>query len=134
MKNLKLTIFAASLIFLVSSCTIRLVDFTTISTKNVNLGIDKSQGTRVEGKASYFLNIGFNLKDAIDDAMEQAGTGYDLLIDGVVSYQNLPFVTVVKVEGVAVNAAKMRLSMTEEEYNNWLSENKAIEVKEDKTK
>lgn len=134
MKNLKLPILAASLIFLLASCSHRLVDFTTISTKNVNLGIDKSQGTQVEGKASYFLGIGFNLKDAVDDAMEQAGTGYDLLIDGVVRYQNLPFVTIVKVEGVAVNAGKMRLGMTEEEYNNWLSENNAIEVIEDKTK
>lgn len=134
MKNLKLPILALSMIFLTASCTYRLVDFTTISTKNVNLGIDKSQGTRVEGKATYFLGLGFNLKDAIDDAMEQAGTGYDLLIDGVVTYQNLPFVTIVKVEGVAVNAAKMRLGMTEEEYNSWLSENKAIQVIDDKTK
>lgn len=134
MRNLKSPILLAVAILLMSGCTFRLVDFTTISTKNVSLNIDKSQGKRVEGSAAYFLNIGYNLKDAIDDALEKAGPGYDLLIDGVLRYQSFPFVGVVKVEGVAVNAQKMRIGMTEEEYNKWLSENKAIVVVEDKTK
>lgn len=131
MKNLKLPIFAFTMVVLLASCSHRLVDFTTMSTKNVNLNIDKSQGTRVEGKAVYFLGIGFNLKDAIDDALEQGGPGYDLLIDGVVRYQNFPFVTIVKVEGIAVNAQKMKISMTESQYNNWLTENKGVEVIKD---
>lgn len=134
MRNLKSPILLAVAILLMSGCTFRLVDFTTISTKNVSLNIDKSQGKRVEGSAAYFLNIGYNLKDAIDDALEKAGPGYDLLIDGVLRYQSFPFVGVVKVEGVAVNAQKMRIGMTEEEYNKWLNENKAIVVVEDKTK
>ena len=55
-----------------SNCTFRLVDFTTISTKNVNLNVDRSKGKKTEGKKTYFLGIGFNLKDAIDLALENA--------------------------------------------------------------
>ena len=57
-----------------SSC--RLVDFTIISSKNVTVDV-KKDAPRVSGK-------GFQLKDAIDHAIEKAGPGYDALIDGVV--------------------------------------------------
>lgn len=69
-------------------CSQRLVDFTAISTKNVQL-----QGTRAEKRAVgkdcawYFLSIPLgvpNMEEAIDRAIEAAGTEYNALVDGVV--------------------------------------------------
>ncbi|MDO6736637.1 hypothetical protein Q4548_02075 [Wenyingzhuangia sp. 2_MG-2023] len=100
----------------------RLVDFTVISSKNVNLaGIKKSEGVRVEASKSYFLGIGWNIKDGIDKALEQAGPQYDMLIDGVVRYSSFPFVATIKVEGTAVNSETMVAKMGQEAFNQWLS-------------
>ena len=104
-----------------SSCTTRLVDFTVISTKNTNMIVDRENAKQTNGKASYFLGIGFNLKDGIDDALENAGTKYDMLVDGVVSYQRIPFVDVIKVKGLAVNSRGIQSSMTHEEFKKWCS-------------
>ncbi|MDO6801068.1 hypothetical protein [Wenyingzhuangia sp. 2_MG-2023] len=105
-----------------TSCSMRLVDFTVISSKNVNLaGIKKSEGVRVEASKSYFLGIGWNIKDGIDKALEQAGPQYDMLIDGVVRYSSFPFVATIKVEGTAVNSETMVAKMGQEAFNQWLS-------------
>jgi len=125
MKLTKL-LFAAVLFFSLQSCTFRLVDFTVISTKNVNMSIDKTKGKKTEGKKSYFLGIGFNLKDAIDNALANAGVGYDLLVDGVVRYSTFPFVSVVKVEGIAVDTNKMKAELGEEGFNEWLRGQKDV--------
>ena len=120
-KNFLFVVFFISL-FTLSSCTFRLVDFTVISSKNVNLNIDRSQGIKTEGKKSYFLGIGWNVKDALDDALENAGPDYDLLIDGVVRYSSFIMLTV-KVEGVAVNSKKMKASLGEKGFEKWCKEN-----------
>ena len=65
---------------LMSSC--RLVDFTIISSKNVSLDV-KKDAPRVKAG-------GATVKDAVDKAIEKAGSGYDALIDGVI-YQRLFF-------------------------------------------
>ncbi len=119
MKLTKL-LFACVLLVSLSSCTTRLVDFTVISTKNADLRMDKSKGKKVEGQKGYFLGFGFNLKDAIDRALESAGPDYDLLVDGVVRYTSLPFVTKVSVEGLAVSTSKMRAELGEEGFDKWL--------------
>ena len=70
-----------------TGCAYRIIDFTVISTKNVQ--IDGPRGDkRTVGKdcAWYFLSIPLgvpNMKEAIDRAIESAGTEYDALIDGV---------------------------------------------------
>lgn len=122
MKSRRLLLLAGALTLMVSSCTIRLVDFTVISSKSHELGFDKREGKRVEGSATYFLNIGFNLKDALDDALEQAGPEYDLLIDGVVTYSSYPFVTVIGVKGIAVSSRNLRASLGEEGFEKWCLE------------
>lgn len=109
-------------IMTLSSCSTRLVDYTVISSKNVDLNIDRAQGKKTEGKKSYFLGIGFNLKDAIDIALESAGPEYDMLVDGVVRYGSYPFVSTVTVEGTAVNTADMRTAMGDEKFENWLKD------------
>lgn len=109
------------LLISMSSCSTRLVDFTVISTKNTNMIVDRENAKRTEGKATYFLGIGFNLKDGIDDAIQNAGTEYDMLVDGVVRYKNLPFVTIIEVEGLAVSSRSIQTSMTDEEFEQWCS-------------
>lgn len=105
-----------------TSCSMRLVDFTVISSKNVNLaGIKKSEGVRVKAEKVYFLGIGWNIKDGIDKALEQAGPQYDMLIDGVVRYGSYPFIATVTVEGTAVNSETMVAQMGQEGFNQWLS-------------
>lgn len=119
MQNKFTSIIAILLVFFLSSCTYRLVDFTVISTKNAEIGVDRTKGRQTEGSKAYFLGIGWNLKDALDIALENAGPRYDLLIDGVVSYQPIFFVAVVKVKGVAVSSADLKASLGEAGYEEW---------------
>lgn len=108
---------------LCSGCSMRLVDFTAISSKNVNLGLDRSQGVQVEGSEAYIFGFGWNIKDAMDEALEEAGSEYDLLMDGVVRYANYFFVSTVTVEGTAYNSRAMQTAMGNAAYEEWLSSN-----------
>ena len=112
-----------------TSCSYRLVDFTVISSKNMNLEVDRTKGVATEGKKSYFLGLGWNIKDALDEALEKAGPEYDLLIDGVVRYGSYPFVATVTVEGTAVSSKQMKESMGVANYEKWLKEQKVVSEK-----
>ena len=126
-KNLLiLTLLLGSL----TSCSVRLVDFTVISSKNVNLDIDRTQGKKVKGEKSYFLGIGWNIKDAMDKALETAGPEYDLLIDGVVRYGSYPFISSVTVEGTAVSPKAMKNKLGETGFKDWLNGKKLTYDKE----
>lgn len=134
MKKFNNSILLGLLIFTAisfSNCTFRLVDFTVISSKNVNLGVDRSQGVKTEGSKSYFLGFGWNIKDAMDVALEKAGKEYDLLIDGVVRYSSFPFVLVVKVEGTAVSSSKLKETMGDAGYEEWLKTKNVSLIKEE---
>jgi hypothetical protein len=102
-----------------SGCSMRLIDFTVISSKNVNLKIDKSQGIRVSGNSNGFLGVGASIKDAMDNALMSAGPDYDLLIDGVVRVNDYVFVSGYRVEGTAVSTTKMKAMMSPAEYEAW---------------
>lgn len=126
-KNLLiLTLLLGSL----TSCSVRLVDFTVISSKNVNLDIDRTQGKKVKGEKSYFLGIGWNIKDAMDKALESAGPEYDLLVDGVVRYGSYPFIASVTVEGTAVSSKAMKNKLGEASFKDWLNGKKLTYDKE----
>lgn len=115
------TLLILSVILLsLSSCSVRLVDFTVISSKNVSLDLDKSKGKQVKGSKTYFLGIGWNIKDAMDKALESAGPQYDLLVDGVVRYGSYPFVASVTVEGTAISSREMKNSLGEAGFQEWL--------------
>jgi hypothetical protein len=69
-----LSMVAIATMISLTSC--RLTDFTIVSTKNVTID-SKKDAPRTTGK-------GWTVKDAIDQAIEKAGPGYDALIDGVI--------------------------------------------------
>jgi len=126
-KNL---LILSLLVLSLSSCSIRLVDFTVISSKNVSLNIDRTKGVKVKGEKAYFLGIGWNIKDAMDKALEEAGAEYDLLIDGVVRYGSFPFVSTVSVEGTAVSSRAMKNELGEAGFQDWLKGKKMTYDKE----
>ncbi len=83
-KLAPLAVVAASLAL--SGCVQRIMDFTVISTKNVE--IPGTRGEKVEGEDIKSIVIVFptgqpNIKAAVDNALEK-GNG-DVLIDGVIS-------------------------------------------------
>lgn len=112
--------------FSLSGCSARLVDFTTISSKNVNLDFDKSQGQQVEATESYIFGFGWNIKDALDEALEKAGPEYDILVDGVVRYGSYFVVATVSVEGTAISSSQMRESLGEAGFQEWLKEHEVF--------
>lgn len=112
-------LFLAFMCLSLTSCSNRLVDFTVISSKNASIDADKKKGIATEGSKTYILNLGFNLKDALDNALENAGPEYDLLIDGVVTATNLVFATKVTVKGTAINSRDMAMQLGKEEFENW---------------
>ena len=104
---------------LLSSCTARLIDFTMISSKNIALKYDTS-ARRVSAKAS-------SIKDAMDKALESAGPGYDMLIDGVVYYSSYYVVVwvIVKytVEGTPVKSSELRARLGDSGFEDWCRAN-----------
>lgn len=116
-------------LFLLSGCTIRMVDFTVISTKNARVpSVEK--GPRTEGKdcvVVFLFPWGIpNMKEAIDNAIESAGPEYDALVDGVVYMQNHNFLIGVqcyKVEGTPINTKKA-VSFNKEQPDNLLKHSK----------
>ena len=110
-KKLQLVLCLICILF-TSACSIRLADFSILSTRNVNLEkIDldsKPQVKGVVGKDSSFIFLfipfGFpHLEDAVDDALNK-GNG-DVLIDGVLYSKNWWFIfgqLILEVKGTVV--------------------------------
>ena len=94
MKRRLLSLLMGVIFIAAAGCTTRLVDFTVISTKNIELsrGADLKRGTlRVEGidKTHIIIIIPTgvpNMEEAIDRAIESV-PGAVALIDGVVSHR-----------------------------------------------
>jgi hypothetical protein len=93
---------------LLSSCNQRLVDFTVISSKNVTLRLSEDgKGPRAEGRDMKFCGRP-ELKEAIDKALENAGPGYDALIDGVVYQRNEFIKQGWVVQGTPIKTSKLK--------------------------
>ena len=122
---LKLAVLVV-LLSTISSCSYRLIDFTVISSKNVSLKIDKTQGIRVSGSSNALLGIGVSIKDAMDKALQSAGPEYDLLIDGVVKINDYFLVAGYKVEGTAISTSKIKASLGKEGFEDWCKEHKVF--------
>lgn len=109
---MKKLIFTLSVVGLMSltSCNVRLIDFTVISSKNVTLRLpDDAKAARTEGKDMKFCGRP-ELKEAVDKAIQAAGPGYDALIDGVV-YQRNEIVRIGwVVQGTPIKTSKLKSS------------------------
>ena len=80
-----------------------------------------TKGKRVEGKSIGFMGLGATVKGAVDKALEGAGPGYDLLIDGVLYTENYFFVSGFKVTGTAVSSRELRAALGEDGFKQWLA-------------
>lgn len=131
MKKFSFLIAFMAVIMMMSSCSYRTLDFTIVSTKTYSLPINKSAGTNTEGKSMGFLGLGVSIKDAIDNALSNAGPGYDLLVDGVIYTKDNVFVTGYKVVGIAIKSADMRAELGEDGFKEWCSNHNINLVDED---
>lgn len=94
----------ACAVFAVAACSIRLTDFTVISTKNVNVPNVKT-AARTEGKHCAFFSAP-NMKEAIDRAIESAGPEFDALTDGVLWLKQGLFKKCYVVQGTPISTKK----------------------------
>jgi hypothetical protein len=95
---------------IITSCNQRLIDFTVISSKNVTLRLpDDAKGPRTQGKDMKMCTQPM-LKAAVDKAIENAGQGYDALIDGVIYSRNELFRVGWVVEGTPIKTSKLKAS------------------------
>jgi hypothetical protein len=130
MKKIMIGAFMLIGIMTFTSCSSRLVDFTVISSKNVSLKIDKSQGKQVSGTSMGFLGLGASIKDAMDKALQSAGPDYDLLVDGVVRINDYFLVSGYKVEGTAISTSKMKASLGQKGFEDWCKANNVFDATE----
>jgi hypothetical protein len=91
-----------------------MLDFTVISSKNCTIP-SSARGDMTEGLSEVKFFLGFrltkeampNLKEAIDRAIENAGSEYDALIDGVLYFEGSSYgiyrTQSYRVKGVPVN-------------------------------
>lgn len=106
---------------LLTSCTQRVLDFTIVSSKQMNMRVeDSGKSNRVEGKDGvyWFITIPLgtpNLKEAVDRAIESAGPGYDALIDGVIYAQTYWYI-VTGYSGYKVIGTPIKTSMLKAEF------------------
>lgn len=96
MPSLKTTVGLILCATALTGCTQRITDFTIISTKNLTMDTQTKGDKRVTGTDCVpvvLIPLGTpNLKEAIDNAIENAGPQYNALIDGVVYYKNKSFI------------------------------------------
>lgn len=109
MKKLMIPVAAVAALVL-SSCNTRLIDFTVISSKNVTLRLpDDAKGPRSKGKDMKMCTMPM-MKAAVDKAIENAGPGYDALIDGVIFYRSEFLRKGYVVEGTPIKTGKLKAS------------------------
>lgn len=121
MKTKKLLILSLT-VALLSSCSARLVDFTVISSKNHSIKFNMEDGKITKGASLGVFGLGTNIKDAMDKALENAGTQYDVLVNGVVRSKSYFFYGGFEVEGTAVNSRKLIAQLGQEGYKKWISQ------------
>ncbi|MEW5816495.1 MAG: hypothetical protein AB1798_14025 [Spirochaetota bacterium] len=99
---------------LLAGCVSRLIDFTVISNKNVELRFkDTAKGPRVTGEDMVWSVLGIlplgtpSLEEACDRAIESAGAGYEALIDGVL-YRIYNYYLLVSKEGYKVEGTPVK--------------------------
>jgi hypothetical protein len=133
MKNY-LTVSVVILLLVSCSSTTRLVDFTVISSKNHAIHFDLSQGKPTTGESIKFWGSGANIKDAMDEALQNAGPQYDVLVNGVVRQVSKLFSAGYEVEGVAINSRELIALWGEDGYVKWLAEQQVFDPNQNHSK
>lgn len=116
---------------IIQSCSFRLIDEAAIiKTEKSIMEQEISIGKKVEGKEYFPYLLGYNIQGAIDEAFENAGENYDMLINTSVDTKHYYFIIYfsqyVVVKGTAVNSNELRKSMGDEKYSQWISQQNVI--------
>lgn len=131
MKNLKPNLIVILIAILtLTSCSQRLVDFTVISSKNHAINFDLEQGKATTGKSMGVFALGTNIKDAMDEAIVNAGPQFDILINGVVRAKSYMFYGGYVVEGTAVSSKQLIANLGQDGFEKWKKENNVFVVSE----
>ncbi len=133
----KLALIIISIILLVLAIVtwgrhVTVVDNGVIMTNKSSNVVTSYQGNKkVTGDSYHPYLMGTNIDDAINSALEKAGSGYNLLIDATLKvnyyYMIIYFSNYITVEGTAVNSAELKAEMGEQEYFKWLSSKSVIQ-------
>lgn len=122
--KLNFLLLAISLVLL-QSCAHQIMNFTVMSSNSINLKYkDGAKGTiRVEGKGS-------TLDKAVNNALKNAGNGYDALVDGKVTMYHYSFVLFwianFKVEGTPIKTSEVRAMLGDKSFDEWCKQNNVL--------
>ena len=107
----------------ITGCAHRMLDFTVISSKNMQLQIAPNAKTsRAKGSNKvWWIIIPFSnpsLKEAVDRAIESAGPDYDALVDGVIYRKSSWFFLVgsmaYEVVGTPINTSLLQANLQQD--------------------
>lgn len=119
-------------IFIASGCRYELVEDVVITRADSpkSAAVEIPGGKEVEGNTYYPYLIGYNLKDSIDEAFENAGEEYDLLVNAKIDvkyyYVLIYFSKYVIVTGTAAKSSELIAKMGEEGYRQWLASQNVV--------
>lgn len=102
MKRRFKTLFAVLLaVLLVAGCSSRIGDFTTVSTKNVDMNAEYQKVGTTEGSDGAVIIGQPDLKTAVDNALENAEANAKYLTNARIIGTTYPFYSEITVEGDA---------------------------------
>jgi len=105
-------------------CAYPLLDNVTLSNTASSSDQIDVPGKEVEGTTYYPYLIGYNIRDAVDDAFENAGPEYDLIVNAKITvkyyYLLIYYSKYVIVNGTAVNSKELIAQWGDEKYRQWL--------------
>jgi hypothetical protein len=114
MKNIKIQVPLMTLVLLTfTSCSRTILNFSVLSPYVSNVTIDKSKGVPTEGKSISPVIQGLSIDEAMFNALKNAGGSYDMLIDGVILFEQNPFVMMYIVKGTAISSKDLKASLGE---------------------
>jgi len=127
MKKTLILCFAITALSL-GSCSKQLIYFTSLSTVSNSLQFANTRGMLTVGKHLTFLGIGSSAQIAAKNALQNAGTGYDILLDGRIIIKDYFFVFGYQIEGRAVSSKNLVSELGQEGYAKFLAEHEVMGI------
>jgi hypothetical protein len=122
-KTTQRLLLVCALAIILTGCSVRIADYSIISTRNHQFHAPKDHGISIKGESMNIIGFGTSIQDAIDDALRRAGMGYDVLLDVVVKVeQKFLFYQGYTVEGLAIQSAKIIAKQGPQGFSQWLLE------------